>query len=502
MKNSKKYKRSLKGIADKIRSSLVLKLNLRMLWMLLAAFITVNILLFIIFTGLTLWQAEDEAAKLIDAGYLSSGPEAVSETEALVLGNYEINILEEESSGISFFKFLRQRLPLPQEEVRRSMNWTGLRKSESITELIESVTYQINLPLDETFYQLSYPLGPELKIYLYLLLFLFAVEFFYILGSIRKNNRVIRKTLKPLSEMADKARELQQDLAALSTGSEGDKIKDLAGAISSIDARQLDKQISVDSSQEELKDLAHAINNMLYRINQSYQSQARFVADASHELRTPISVIQGYASLLERWGKDDQETLEESIAAIKSETEQMKLLVEHLLFLARSDNEAIQLQKAEFDLSEVTAEIIRDIEIMDSSRNQDNNRDHIIETELQGPVYVLGDKQLIRQAIRILLDNSIKYTPPGEKVSLKIFQREGKANIQVQDNGIGIAAEDLPHIFDRFYRSDESRARKTGGSGLGLAIAKWIIENHEGHFEVLSRVNIGTRINILLPVVN
>ncbi len=471
--------------------------------MLLAAFITVNILLLIIFTSLTLWQAEDGAAKLIDAGYLSSGPEAVSETEAVVPGNYQINILQEESAGISFFRFLQQRLPLPQEEVRRSMSWTGLRESESITELIESITYQINLPENDTFYQLSYPLGTELKIYLYVLLILTGVELLYILGSIRKNNRVIRRTLKPLSEMADKARELQQDLTVLSTGSEGDKIKDLAGAISSIDARQLDKQISVDSSQEELKDLAHAINNMLYRINQSYQSQARFVADASHELRTPISVIQGYASLLERWGKDDQETLEESIAAIKSETEQMKLLVEHLLFLARSDNEAIQLQKTEFDLCELTAEIIRDIEIIDSSRDQDNNKQgHIIETELQGSVYLQGDKQLIRQAIRILLDNSIKYTPPGEKVSLKIVQREDRVNIQVQDNGIGIAAEDLPHIFDRFYRSDESRARKTGGSGLGLAIAKWIIENHEGYFEVLSRVNIGTRINIFLPAVN
>src|SRR5690606_37642116 len=104
-----------------------------------------------------------------------------------------------------------------------------------------------------------------------------------------------------------------------------------------------------------------------------------------------------------------------------------------------------------------------------------------------------------KQAIRILVDNSIKYTTTGDEIILRVHDKDDSVHIVVQDNGIGIDAENLPHIFDRFYRSDQSRARETGGAGLGLSIAKWIIERHEGYFEVISRVIIGTRITIILP---
>lgn len=105
----------------------------------------------------------------------------------------------------------------------------------------------------------------------------------------------------------------------------------------------------------------------------------------------------------------------------------------------------------------------------------------------------------MKQAIRIMIDNSIKYTPEGEEISLKIFPKDGKAYIQVQDKGVGIRPEDVPHIFDRFYRSADARGGKAGGAGLGLSIAKWIIEKHGGNFEVISRVDIGTRVTIELP---
>ena len=130
--------------------------------------------------------------------------------------------------------------------------------------------------------------------------------------------------------------------------------------ISSIDANKLDKRISIDSSQEELKELAAAINDMLNRINDSYQSQVRFVSDASHELRTPIPVIQGYVNLLDRWGKRDEKTMQESIDAIKSETQHMKELVEKLLFLARGDNETIQLYREDIDICQIVEEIVRE----------------------------------------------------------------------------------------------------------------------------------------------
>ena len=230
---------------------------------------------------------------------------------------------------------------------------------------------------------------------------------------------------------------------------------------------------------------------MLQRINQAYQSQVRFVADASHELRTPLSVLQGYANLLDRWGKHDEKTLQEAIDAIKSETENMKVLVEQLLFLARGDNNTIHLERVVFDAREIVAEIVRETRLFDPA--------HTFQTELDGPAYLEADQHLIKQALRILVDNSIKYTPAGGMIQLKVGTEHETVKIQVRDNGIGIAPDDVPRIFDRFYRSDESRARKTGGSGLGLAIAKWIIDHHGGHYEVLSRLGIGTRITLSFP---
>lgn len=303
---------------------------------------------------------------------------------------------------------------------------------------------------------------------------------------------MIKKTLKPLADLTEVTKSLNAEVSSMASKADGTYIKDLAGVISNIDANRLDSRISVDSSQNELKDLASAINDMLNRINDSYQSQVRFVSDASHELRTPISVIQGYVNLLDRWGKEDQKTMQESIDAIKSESENMKVLVEQLLFLARGDNETIQLYKEVFDSCEVVNEIIHETQMIDKNHN--------FEIDLNKPAYINADKQLLKQAIRILVDNSIKFTPSGKKIILKVVIKENHVHIIVQDSGIGIDPENLPHIFDRFYRSDESRARKTGGSGLGLSIAKWIIERHEAYFEILSRVDIGTRITIVFPI--
>ena len=313
----------------------------------------------------------------------------------------------------------------------------------------------------------------------------------FIFGKIGSNTKVIRRTLKPLTEMAETARTINRDMRSLGRTPSGADIKHLAGAINTIDAQQLNKQLNIDTSQEELKDLAYAINGLLYRIRQAYQSQVRFVSDASHELRTPISVIQGYANLLDRWGKHDEKTMQEAIDAIKSETENMKSLVEQLLFLARGDSETIHLEKTIFDVGKVVEEIVRETRLIDPA--------HTFETELDGPAYLEADQQLIKQAVRILVDNSIKYTPAGGKIQLKVKKENDKVKIQVQDSGIGIAPEDVPRVFDRFYRSDESRARKTGGSGLGLAIARWIVDYHDGDYEVLSRVDIGTRITLVFP---
>lgn len=170
----------------------------------------------------------------------------------------------------------------------------------------------------------------------------------------------------------------------------------------------------------------------------------------------------------------------------------MKELVEQLLFLARGDNETIHLHRETFDVCSIVDEIAREAQMIDGS--------HPIKLDLNAPAVIDADKQLIKQAIRILVDNSTKYTPAGESIMLKVTADHETARITVQDNGIGIEPASLPLIFNRFYRSDESRTRGTGGSGLGLAIARWIIERHGAHFEILSRVQVGTRISIVMPI--
>lgn len=310
-------------------------------------------------------------------------------------------------------------------------------------------------------------------------------ELFLLFFGLHARAQRVRRILRPISELAETARTLNR--AGSFTPEE---MKALAGKIDGINASRLDTRIAVNGTQQELRNLADAINGMLDRIDESYRAQVRFVSDASHELRTPIAVIQGYVSLLDRWGKNDPKALQESISAIKGETDNMKLLVEQLLFLARGDSDTMVLQTERFDVSALAEQVLREAEMIDGG--------HEYRSELS-PVLIEADEALIKQALRILVDNAVKYTPAGGGIAIRVGEREGQAYLTVQDDGIGIPSEALPRVFDRFFRTDESRARATGGAGLGLSIAKWIAERHGGHMEVLSREKLGTRISVVLP---
>lgn len=251
----------------------------------------------------------------------------------------------------------------------------------------------------------------------------------------------------------------------------------------------------IEFDEEKFHNLEDAINNLLDRMRESYREQARFVSDASHELRTPISVIQGYANMLDRWGKEDEEVLEESIIAIKSESENMKNLVEQLLFLARGINGKTKLNAVEFSLNDMMKEVYEESKMID--------KDHIYIYEEVEKIYAYGDTSLLKQTARILIENASKYTDKNEEIILKIGRNsKGEPYFYVQDNGIGMDENDVPHIFERFFRADTARTRKTGGTGLGLSIANWIIKNHKGYFSVISRKGIGTRITVFLPCIN
>ena len=308
-----------------------------------------------------------------------------------------------------------------------------------------------------------------------------------LLTNLFRNNRSIHKVLKPIQDLAATAARLNS-----MTHMSRQELEALAGELEKINATHLDSRIDLPATQKELRALAQAINAMLDRINKAYSAQMRFVSDASHELRTPIAVIQGYAALLDRWGKDDPEALQESIHAIRSEAKAMEELVEQLLFLARGDNDTQPVKPMVFDLTALAGEVLREEAMIHQDRV-------FLPLWDETPIQVRADQGLIKQVMRILMDNSVKYSPPNGKVYLRVTTQEAYARVTVQDEGMGIAPQGIPHIFDRFYRTDQSRDRRTGGTGLGLSIAKWIVDRHGGWFEVVSREGVGTRISFLLP---
>ena len=298
--------------------------------------------------------------------------------------------------------------------------------------------------------------------------------------------RSARRLLKPLNRMAETAQRLTDAAAARPAPVMDEaRVHDLEHAIEQIDIGD-----RLSTGDKDLKGLEDAINDLLTRMHAAYRQQAQFVSDASHELRTPIAVIQGYATMLERWGKNDPQVLEESIAAIKTESEHMKVLVEQLLFLARGDNGRQPLNPEPMDLADMIADVLEEYRMIDP--------DHVWRQGKLDPAPVNADPALIKQAARVLIDNAKRYTPPGRSIRLSTGTEGERAWFEVQDNGIGIDSEDVPHIFDRFFQADP--ARQKGGTGLGLSIAQWIVERHGGCFEVTSRPELGTRMRVLLPV--
>ena len=267
-----------------------------------------------------------------------------------------------------------------------------------------------------------------------------------------------------------------------------------------IRAGDLSKRLPVPHSKDEIGDLAATINDMLAhlevtlaRLEETLDRQRRFVADASHELRTPLTSIHSYAQMLEEWALRDPQIGPESVAAIKRESERMKGLIENLLELARGD-EGMKLNLKDNDLTEVVEEAA------ESARASVNGK-VLIEcpTPKQGvkPVSAVFDRERLRQALSILLDNAVKYSPEGGRVTIRIAEENGSVGVEVADTGIGIPEDQIPHVFERFYRAEE--ARSTEGLGLGLSIARQIAEDHRGSIEVRSKPGEGSTFIIRIP---
>jgi len=313
---------------------------------------------------------------------------------------------------------------------------------------------------------------------------LFVLQFLGQVPAYFVEDKRIRRILSPINEIALKADELSR----LSFSDA--KYQEIEKALENIRPDQVGENTPLSFGDSDLSGVEAAMNNLLLRMRDSYRQQSRFVNDASHELRTPIAVIQGYANLLDRWGKSDPQTLEEGISAIKNEADHMNHLVEQLLFLARGDSGKTTLELTDVDLCVLIREVYEESFMIDEAHR------YRLSVPDQ-PVMIRADAGLLKQAVRILTDNAAKYTQPGDDIILSAGKNDaGAPYLQVQDTGVGIAESEIPHIFDRFYRSDEVRA--SAGTGLGLSIAKWIIDKHGGHFEILTRQALGTRIRIIL----
>jgi heavy metal sensor kinase len=264
-------------------------------------------------------------------------------------------------------------------------------------------------------------------------------------------------------------------------------------AANEIDARQFGRRLEVVNRDDELGRLGQTLNRMLDRLERSFLEMQRFTADASHELRTPISVIRAEAEIA--LGKPLPETdKQELLSNILEECQRLTWITDQLLALCREDAGVTQSNFEPVDL----AQLVR--EVSETMRPLAEAKDQKLGACANSHLLVRGDPVRLRHVVYNLVDNAIKYTPAGGAVNVSVTAVDHHVRLVVQDTGIGIADEHLPRVFERFYRVDKSRSRVAGGAGLGLSIVQSIVSAHGGTVEITSRVGAGTRCAITMPI--
>ncbi|BCJ87776.1 HAMP domain-containing sensor histidine kinase [Effusibacillus dendaii] len=271
-------------------------------------------------------------------------------------------------------------------------------------------------------------------------------------------------------------------------------VKTITATMRKIRDNGLGERVQFHDNGDELSELALIFNEMMDRLERSFLQQKRFVEDASHELRTPISIIEGHLSLLNRWGKNDPNILEESLASATQEVKRLKLLVMELLDLSKSDSLP--------SLSEVPA--IQPVDIIQRTVDsmQFLHEDFTFDCELSaiGTATIRIKPNHLTQILLILLDNAVKYSDKEKKIVVHGSRANHFLSLQIRDFGEGIPESDLPYVFDRFYRVDKSRSREKGGNGLGLSIAKRLVSHYHGDIRIESKLGTGTTVTMLFPI--
>jgi two-component system, OmpR family, heavy metal sensor histidine kinase CusS len=264
-------------------------------------------------------------------------------------------------------------------------------------------------------------------------------------------------------------------------------------AAQSIGIENLAQRLEVPASGDELQRLSETWNSMLARLEAAVKRLSQFTADASHELRTPITLIRATAELTLRRERS-AETYREALRHVVDESDRTTRLIENLLLLARADAGLPVLALDRLELTPLVRDVCEQGQILAHARQLE-----ILTEAPEQPVYVDANDPELRRLLLLLVDNAVKYTPAGGRITVSVGMGSSGATVTVQDTGIGIPASALPHVFERFYRVDESRNREAGGAGLGLSIAQWIAERHHARLEAESVMGRGSAFRVRFP---
>ena len=279
-------------------------------------------------------------------------------------------------------------------------------------------------------------------------------------------NFIVRRALRPVSQISTTAEQI-------------------------VRAEDLSRRVPISNPHDELGRLGTIINDLLARLEVLFNTQRRLTADVSHELRTPLAAMRGNIEVLRRGAVHNPELLSESLSDIEREVSRLTRLVNDLLLLAQSEA-GVQIRREPVEVDTLLLEVFREIRPL---------AEHVkLQIGGEDQATVIGDRDRLKQALLNLTYNAVQHTPPGGVVTLDLECIGREASVSVCDTGEGIAAEDLPHIFERFFRADRARVRKSGGAGIGLAIVRWIVEAHQGSVEVRSEQGQGSTFTIWLPL--
>jgi heavy metal sensor kinase len=259
-----------------------------------------------------------------------------------------------------------------------------------------------------------------------------------------------------------------------------------------ITSTNLSKRLPIIRSGDELERLSTALNRMIGRLDEAFQHIHRFSADASHELRTPLTILQlELEALLHE--HSENESLERHIGSALEETHRMSRIVESLLTISRLDAGEVKLEKQSLNFSDLVKLTAGEMNVLAQDKSID------LTTSVEEGICLEGDRTHLQQVILNLVDNAIKYTPEGGSIAVKLYEEGEKAIVEVSDNGVGIPAYALPHVFERFYRADKARSRASGGAGLGLSIVKAICTAHGAAVFVTSEEGTGSCFRVEFP---